>query len=132
MEIGSNKYLFVLNKAKLNCKGHVVFKVSTNEIKLSYKKILKLPCGHHDRVRFDIDRGSEINFCGDSVSCTCAEILQYQRSTSNFNCVPNTCASASQTYACLYANILGCGTKYSWSNNTVNVLAGSGTTVNYC
>ena len=55
MEIGSNNYLFVLNKAKLNGKGHVVFKVSTKEIKSSDKKILKLPCGHHDRVRFDID-----------------------------------------------------------------------------
>ena len=55
MEIGSNKYLFVLNKAKLNGKGHVVFKVSTKEIKSSDKKILKLPHGHHDGVRFDID-----------------------------------------------------------------------------
>ena len=55
MEIGNNKYLFVLNKAKLNGKGHVVFKVSTKEIELSEKKMLKIPCGHHDGVRFDID-----------------------------------------------------------------------------
>jgi ABC-type amino acid transport substrate-binding protein len=55
MEIGFKRYLFVLNKAKLNCKGHVVFKVSTKEINSSDKKMLKLLCGHHDRVRFDID-----------------------------------------------------------------------------
>jgi len=55
MEIGSKKYLFVLNNTKLNGKGHVVFKVSTEEIELSGKKMLKLPCGHHDSVRFDID-----------------------------------------------------------------------------
>ena len=55
MEIGLKKYLFVIDEAKLNGKGHVVFKVSTKEIKLSDKKMLKLPCGHHDGVRFDID-----------------------------------------------------------------------------
>ena len=55
MEIGLKKYLFVIDEAKLNGKGHVVFKVSTKEIKLSEKKMLKLPCGHHDGVRFDID-----------------------------------------------------------------------------
>ena len=57
MEIGLKRYLFVLNKAKINRKGHVVFKVSTKEIKTSDKKLLKLPRGHHDRVRFDIDAG---------------------------------------------------------------------------
>ena len=55
MEIGSNKYVFVIHKAKLNGKGHVVFKVSTEEINSSDKKLLKLPRGHHDGVRFDID-----------------------------------------------------------------------------
>lgn len=54
MEICNKKYVFVLNKAKLNGKGHIVFKVSTKEIKSS-KKMLKLPCGRHDMVRFDID-----------------------------------------------------------------------------
>ena len=55
MEIGFKKYLFVLDKAKLKGKDNVVFKVSTKEIKLSDKKMLKLPRGHHDGVRFDID-----------------------------------------------------------------------------
>lgn len=68
MEIGSNKYLFVINQAKLNCKGHVVFKVSTKEIKSSDKKILKLPRGHHDRVRFDIDSSSTVYCYGNGIS----------------------------------------------------------------
>ncbi len=55
MEFGLKKYLFVIDEAKLNGKGHVVFKVSTKEIKLSEKKMLKLPCGHHDGARFDVD-----------------------------------------------------------------------------
>jgi hypothetical protein len=55
MKIGNNNYLFVIHKAKFDGKGRVVFKVSTNEIKLSEKKMLKLPRGHHDGVRFDID-----------------------------------------------------------------------------
>ena len=55
MEIGNHKYLFVIDEANLNGKGHVVFKVSTKEIELSEKKMFKLPCGHHDGVRFDID-----------------------------------------------------------------------------
>jgi hypothetical protein len=61
MEIGNHKYVFVIHKANINCKGHIFFKVSTEEIKLSSgnsKKILKLPCGHHDGVRFDIDENN--------------------------------------------------------------------------
>lgn len=57
MKIGNNNYLFVIHKAKFDGKDRVVFKVSTNEIKLSEKKMLKLPCGHHDGARFDIDSG---------------------------------------------------------------------------
>lgn len=55
MEIGNKKYLFVIHEAKLNRKRHIVFNVSTEEIKLSEKKMLKLPCGDHNGVRFDID-----------------------------------------------------------------------------
>ncbi len=58
MEIGNNNYVFILDKAKLNCKDHIVFNVSTKEIVLlngTFKKMLKIPCGHHDGVRFDID-----------------------------------------------------------------------------
>lgn len=58
MKICSKKYLFVIYEAKLNNKDRVVFKVSTEEIKLSpgtSKKLLKLPHGRHDGARFDID-----------------------------------------------------------------------------
>jgi ABC-type amino acid transport substrate-binding protein len=60
MEIGNNKYVFVLDKAKLNCKDRIVFNASTKEIGLlngTSKKMLKIPCEHHDGVRFDIDIG---------------------------------------------------------------------------
>ena len=61
MEISNKKYLFVIHEAKLNGKGHVVFKVSTEEIKLSEKKMLKLPCGYHDGVRFYIDYDGDLH-----------------------------------------------------------------------
>ena len=57
MEIGNNKYVFVLDKAKLNCKDRIVFNVSTKEIVLlngTSKKMLKIPCEYHDGVRFDV------------------------------------------------------------------------------
>jgi hypothetical protein len=60
MSIGSKFYIFVINKAKINKDEHVVFKVSTEEINLvgdTPEKMLKLPQGHYDNVRFDIDNG---------------------------------------------------------------------------
>jgi len=58
MEIGNDKYVFVIDEAEINSKGRIVFKVSTKEIELkkgTSKELLKLLCGHHDGVRFDID-----------------------------------------------------------------------------
>lgn len=63
MEIGNNNYAFVIYEAKINKKNQVVFTVSTQEIILSNstsKQSSKLPCGHHDNVRFDIDPESPI------------------------------------------------------------------------
>jgi len=57
MEIGNDYYSFVIYEAKI-IKDRVFFKVSTEEINLSNcasKKMLKLPCGRHSGVRFDID-----------------------------------------------------------------------------
>ena len=54
MEIGNHKYVFVIHKAKINSHGNVEFKISTNEIEGS-KKMIQLPCGKYDGVRFDID-----------------------------------------------------------------------------
>ena len=74
MEIGNNKYLFVLDKAKLNRKGQVIFKVSTKKINSSDKKMLKLPRGHHDGVRFDIDYIYNIIY---SAADVCSSIQYY-------------------------------------------------------
>ena len=63
MEDQDENYAFVLHKARLNTCGHVVFTVSTKEIKLesnntSSKKLIKIPCGKFNNVRFDIDAAS--------------------------------------------------------------------------
>lgn len=58
MEIENNNYIFVINDANVNSKGGVVFQVSTKEIDLvkdTSQKLLKLPLGDHNNVRFDID-----------------------------------------------------------------------------
>lgn len=57
MRIKNNSYIFAINKAYFK-NNHVVFKVSTKQINLEHKnnkKLIKLPCGHHNGVRFDID-----------------------------------------------------------------------------
>jgi len=51
-------YAFVIHKAYLNSHGQVVFIVSTKEISLqnnTSKKLVQLPCGKCNNVRFDID-----------------------------------------------------------------------------
>jgi hypothetical protein len=53
-----NNYAFVIHKAYLNSHGQVVFTVSTKEISLqnnTSKKLVQLPCGKCNNVRFDID-----------------------------------------------------------------------------
>jgi len=51
-------YAFVIHKADLNSHGQVVFTVSTKEISLqnnTSKKLIQLPKGKCNNVRFDID-----------------------------------------------------------------------------
>jgi hypothetical protein len=51
-------YAFVIHKAYLNSHDQVVFTVSTKEISLqnnTSKKLVRLPCGKCNNVRFDID-----------------------------------------------------------------------------
>ena len=51
-------YAFVIHKACLNSHDQVVFTVSTKEISLqnnTSKKLVQLPCGKCNNVRFDID-----------------------------------------------------------------------------
>lgn len=67
MEIGNDYYSFVIYEAKI-IKDRVFFKVSTEEINLSNcasKKMLKLPCGRHSGVRFDIDPTPTAALSGD-------------------------------------------------------------------
>jgi len=62
-------YAFVINKAYLNKSGHVVFTVSTKEISLqnnTSKKLVQLPEGKYNHVRFDID-----NFTNEWKECLC-------------------------------------------------------------
>ena len=83
IEIGNNKYVFVLDEAKLNCKDRIVFNVSTKEIVLlnsTSKKMLKIPCGHHDCVRFDIDYVSNQS-ASDNYSVTTFQTDLIQSST---------------------------------------------------
>jgi len=55
-------YAFVIHEAFLNSHGQVVFTVSTKEISLqnnTSKKLIQLPCGKLNNVRFDIDEKSD-------------------------------------------------------------------------
>lgn len=75
--------MFVLDEAKLNCKDRIVFNVSTKEIVLlnsTSKKMLKIPCGHHDCVRFDIDYVSNQS-ASDNYSVTTFQTDLIQSST---------------------------------------------------
>ena len=114
MEIGNKKYLFVLDKAKLNGKGHVVFKVSTEEIKSSDKTMLKLPCGHHDGVRFDIDIRMNLGNMCNGYFCSCSNILNHAESN-NINCENYNCDSSGPAI-CLQASRVGCGSIYHWTS----------------
>ena len=58
METEDDIYAFVIHKACINSHGQVVFTVSTKEISLqnnTSKKLVRIPCGKLNNVRFDID-----------------------------------------------------------------------------
>ena len=59
-----DKYAFVIHKAHINSSGKVVFTVSTKEISLeknnTSKKMIRLPEGKINNVRFDIDNWWDI------------------------------------------------------------------------
>jgi hypothetical protein len=55
-------YAFVIQKAYINSHDQVVFTVSTKEISLqnnTSKKLIQIPCGKFDNMRFDIDDESD-------------------------------------------------------------------------
>ena len=58
METEDDVYAFVIHTADINSHGQVVFTVSTKEISPqnnTSKKLVQLPCGKCNNVRFDID-----------------------------------------------------------------------------
>jgi hypothetical protein len=76
MEIKNKKYLFVINEAFFNEKDKLIFKVSTNEIKLSSglnKKLKIPPLGYHENVRFDIDSLSSNSEGIKAIVITCID-----------------------------------------------------------
>ena len=69
METEDDNYVFVIHNAYLNSHGQVVFTVSTKEISLqnnTSKKLVQLPCGKCNNVRFDID--NIIDFLNNIIS----------------------------------------------------------------
>ena len=65
-------YAFVIHKADINSHGKVVFIVSTKEISLqnnTSKKLVRLPEGECNNVRFDIDNDTECFRCIITTMC---------------------------------------------------------------
>ena len=65
-------YAFIIHTASLNSCGKVVFTVSTNEISLqdnTSKKLVRLPEGKCNNVRFDIDNTKICNCTSDGCIC---------------------------------------------------------------
>ena len=66
MELDNNKYVFVINNARME-NGHVVFYVSSNKITIPsnankvIKKLTKIPTGKFHNARFDIDSTPDNN-----------------------------------------------------------------------
>ena len=71
METEDDIYAFVIHKACLNSHGQVVFTVSTKEISLqnnTSKKLVQLPCGKCNNMRFDIDDlGNPARWIGSTI-----------------------------------------------------------------
>jgi len=78
MEIGNDKHVFVINDAKVNCRGEVVFYISSKYITISnankkLKSLKKIYTGDFKNVRFDIDPTQDrtpicINKCQNDIS----------------------------------------------------------------
>jgi hypothetical protein len=71
-----NKYVFVINNAKVN-NGHVVFHVSSkyidpNNTKKQIKKLKKIHTGEFHNARFDIDNSISRNWCSFYNQCDIA------------------------------------------------------------
>lgn len=78
----NHRFAFVIDKAYLNSRDQVVFTVSTKQISLgnnNLKKLIQLPLGKCNNVRFDIDArsngpyrpGREIKYCNEVYGRNC-------------------------------------------------------------
>ena len=79
-------YAFVIHKAYLNSCGKIVFTVSTNEISLqnnTSKKLIQLPEGKCNNVRFDIDDlfADAGKVCGGTPVDACTKLIWAQFGT---------------------------------------------------
>ena len=78
METEDDCYAFVIHKAYLNSCGKVVFTVSTEEISLrnnSSKKLVRLPEGKCNNMRFDIDNYLQgMNLANTCYSENCLDV----------------------------------------------------------
>jgi acyl carrier protein len=78
METENRNYAFVIHNASLNSCDKVVFTVSTEEISLqnnTSKKLVQLPEGKCNHVRFDIDASDDITTITSRVKKVIAEEL---------------------------------------------------------
>lgn len=60
-----DQYAFVIRKAYFNCNDRIVFTISTKEIQLSNncsKKLIQIPLGKFNNMRFDIDERNWGNY----------------------------------------------------------------------
>ena len=79
-------YAFVIHKACLNSHGQVVFTVSTKEISLqnnTSKKLVQLPCGKCNNVRFDIDDNSLVDTLKNIIT------MEYDRQDDGYSIYKN-------------------------------------------
>jgi hypothetical protein len=86
METEDDNYAFVIHNAYLNSHGQVVFTVSTKEISLqnnTSKKLVQLPCGKCNNVRFDIDFTSSITLLGFTIYIDTIT-MEYDRQESGY------------------------------------------------
>ena len=89
----NHRFVFIIDKAYLNYRDQVVFIVSTKEISLgnnSSKKLIKLPVGKYNNMRFDIDElnwddgqgpPKQVGYCHYTYGHPCSEsdVLEWRK-----------------------------------------------------
>lgn len=73
--VNEEVYAFVIHKAFFDSHDRIVFTVSTKEISLqnnTSKKLIQIPCGKFNNMRFDIDGVWDIAWCVITFGQVCA------------------------------------------------------------